>query len=453
MAGELTNLKEFSVSELSGVLKKYVEEGFSFIKVRGELGRVSRPTSGHIYFDLKDERSVLAGVVWRTTTIQPEYIKEGLEVIAVGKLTTFSGQSRYQLIVTNISPAGAGALMAMLKKRKEEFLKEGLFDKDKKKPLPFLPEVIGVVTSENGAVFRDILHRLHERFPRHVIIWSVPVQGHGSAEKIAEAIIGFNLLAGTKTCPKPDVLIVGRGGGSLEDLWCFNEEVVVRAVANSEIPIISAVGHETDTNLIDYVADVRAPTPTAAAEYAVPEIKKLLEKIDDFGTRLLRPVLLKLEQEKRSMFHIKKSMENVKYILAGYVQRFDILVIRFPNILENYLQKKREKLLQIKTSVLDRDFIEKDIQIKSRLVYDLGKALNRHVTNAYLNKKSILFSHSRLHNSLNYKRTLSRGYAIVRDKDMRLVRDKAQATKEKDLRVEFEDGFVAVKVQDSGLQS
>ena len=179
----------------------------------------------------------------------------------------------------------------------------------------------------------------------------------------------------------------------------------------------------------------------------------LLEKIDDFGARLLRPVLLKLEQEKRSMFHIKKSMENVKYILAGYVQRFDILMIRFPNILESYLQKKREKLLQIKTSVLDRDFIEKDIQAKGRLVKDLGKALNRQVTSAYLNKKSILFSHSRLHNSLNYKRTLSRGYAIVRDKDMRLVRDKAHATKEKDLLVEFEDGFVAVKVQDSGLQS
>ena len=234
MVNELTNLKEFSVSELSAVIKRYVEEGFSLIKVKGELGRVSRPASGHIYFDLKDDRSVLACVAWRTTKIsQTKFLEEGLEVIAIGKLTTFSGQSRYQLIVSNVFPAGTGALMLMLEKRKEKLLKEGLFDKEKKKPLPFLPEVIGVVTSETGAVFSDILHRLKERFPSKVIIWPVPVQGVGSAEKIAEAISGFNLFVNSKQGPRPDLLIVGRGGGSLEDLWCFNEEIVVRAVAES----------------------------------------------------------------------------------------------------------------------------------------------------------------------------------------------------------------------------
>ncbi len=449
MTDELTNLKEFSVSELSTVLKRYVEEGFPFIKVRGELGRVSRPASGHIYFDLKDDRSVLAGVVWRTTKMaQSKFMEEGLEVVAVGKLTTFSGQSRYQLIVSNIFPAGTGALMAVLEKRKEQLAKEGLFDTAKKKPLPFLPEIIGVVTSETGAVFRDILHRLKERFPRQVIIWPVPVQGDGSAEKIAEAIAGFNSLVNHGKCPRPDLLIVGRGGGSVEDLWCFNEEIVVRAVAHSQIPIISAVGHETDTTLIDYAADIRASTPTAAAEIAVPELRKLCEKIDDLGERLIRPMILKLEHERKNIKHIRKSMENVKYVLAEYVQRFDILIIRFPNILRNYIQKRKEQLLQLNMSSLDLSFLEKDLHEKGKLLKDLGKVLDKQVTDVLLDKKNVLLSHSRLHDTLNYKRTLLRGYTIVRNKDMKLVRTKDRATKEKNLNIEFHEGFVEVEVKE-----
>ena len=450
MTDELTNLKEFSVSEISGVLKRHVEEGFPLVKVRGELGRVSRPASGHIYFDLKDDRSVLASIIWRTTKIiQSEFVEEGSEIIAVGKLTTFSGQSRYQLIVSNIFPAGTGALMAMLDKRKEQFLKEGLFEKDKKKPLPFLPEIIGVVTSETGAVFKDILHRLRERFPRRVIIWPVPVQGEGSAEKIAEAITGFNLLLKSSKSPRPDLLIVGRGGGSLEDLWCFNEEIVVRAVAQSDIPIISAVGHETDTTLIDYVADVRAPTPTAAAEIAVPELKNLLSKIDDFGGRLKRPVFLRLENIRKNMTHVKKSMENVKYILSEYIQRFDILIVRFPNILRIYLQKKKEQLFQMRVAVLDLDFVKRDLKTKHRLLKDLGKVLNQRIEAVHKSKNNMLFSHSRLHDSLSYKRTLSRGYAIVRDKNMKLVRNKDGAVKEKHLHIEFDEGFIAVEVKET----
>ena len=438
MNDELTNLKEFSVSEISGVLKRHVEDSFPLLKVRGELGRVSRPASGHIYFDLKDDRSVLASVIWRTTKIiKSEFIQEGAKIIAVGKLTTFSGQSRYQLIVSDVFPAGTGALMLMLERRKEKFFKEGLFDKENKKPLPFLPEIIGVVTSETGAVFRDILHRLRERFPRQVIIWPVPVQGEGSAEKIAEAINGFNLLIESSKYPTPDLIIVARGGGSLEDLWCFNEEIVVRAVAKSKIPIISAVGHETDTTLIDYVADIRAPTPTAAAEIAVPELKKLLDKIDDFGGRLNRLVVLRLEHERKNILHVKKRIESVKYILSEYVQRFDILMVRFPNILGSYLQKKKEQLLQQKRAVLSLDFIEIDLQAKHRLVKDLGKVLFQQIEVVYMSKRNMLSSHSRLHDSLGYKRTLSRGYAIVRDRHMQIVRNKDRASKEKYLQIEF----------------
>ena len=449
MNDNLSNLKEISVSELSALLKRYIEEGFTYVKIKGELGRVSRPASGHIYFDLKDERSVLACIVWRNTKkVESEFIKEGLEVSAIGKLTTFSGQSRYQLIVSGIAPAGAGSMMAMLEKRKKGFIEEGLFDSKRKKVLPFLPKVIGVVTSETGAVFSDILNRLNERFPRRVILWPVPVQGKGSAEKIAEAIIGFNSLVGTRDVPRPDLLIVGRGGGSLEDLWCFNEEIVVRAVAQSEIPVISAVGHETDTTLIDYVSDVRAPTPTAAAEIAVPERKKLLEKIEDLGERLSRPVFLKINQEGKNLYQISKRMENIKYILADYVQRFDILAIRFPNILIHYIQKKKEQLLIIKTSVIEADIFSKDLMAKHSSLKALGKQLNQQINSLLRNKKNMLINVSRLHNSLSYRRTLSRGYTIVRDKEMKLLRNKVEATKEKFLNIEFEEGLLSVEVSE-----
>ena len=449
MSDNLSNLKEFSVSQLSTLLKKYIEEGFTFIKIRGELGRVSRPASGHIYFDLKDERSVLACIIWRNTkNVESEFIKEGLEVSAVGKLTIFSGQSRYQLIVSDIAPAGAGSMMAMLEKRKKKFIEEGLFDSKRKKVLPFLPKVIGVVTSETGAVFSDILNRLNERFPRHVILWPVPVQGKDSSEKIAEAIIGFNSIIDGRDFPRPDLLIVGRGGGSLEDLWSFNEEIVVRAVSQSKIPIISAVGHETDTTLIDYVADRRAPTPTAAAEIAVPERKKLLEKTNDLGERLIRPIFSKINQDWKNLDQIGKRLENIKYILADYIQRFDISVVRFPDILINYIQKKKEQLLLIKTSVIEVDAIGKDLLVKSSLLKALGKDLSQQINDLVRNKKNMLFNYSRLHDSLSYKRTLSRGYTIVRDKKMKLVRNKGAATEEKILNIEFEEGLLAVKVSE-----
>ncbi|MBU1835662.1 MAG: exodeoxyribonuclease VII large subunit, partial [Alphaproteobacteria bacterium] len=266
-----SNAPEFTVSEISGAVKTMIEGEFGHVRIRGEVGRVSRPRSGHMYLDLKDDRSVISGIIWKgRADALPQLPEEGMEVVATGKLTTFPGQSKYQIIIEDIAPAGAGALMAMLEKRKALLQAEGLFEATHKQPLPFLPDIIGVVTSPSGAVIRDILHRLRDRFPRKVLVWPVAVQGAKCAAEVAAAIRGFNALTPGGALPRPDLLIVARGGGSLEDLWGFNEEIVARAAFDSNIPLISAVGHETDTTLIDFVSDRRAPTPTAAAEMAVP---------------------------------------------------------------------------------------------------------------------------------------------------------------------------------------
>ncbi|HKD48353.1 MAG TPA: exodeoxyribonuclease VII large subunit, partial [Rhizomicrobium sp.] len=270
----LANLPEYSVSELSAVLKRTVEERFPFVRVRGEISGLKAATSGHIYFDLKDDKALLNAIVWKATArllkVKPE---AGLDVICTGRVTTYPGSSRYQLIVEQMELAGLGALMAMLEERKKRLAAEGLFDVARKRKLPFLPEVIGVITSPTGAVIRDIMHRLNARFPRRVLIWPVAVQGERAAAEIAQAIAGFSGMA--KDFPRPDLLIVARGGGSIEDLMAFNDEAVVRATAASKIPLISAVGHETDTTLIDFASDMRAPTPTAAAELAVPVLADL----------------------------------------------------------------------------------------------------------------------------------------------------------------------------------
>src|ERR1700733_9538760 len=285
----LANIPEWSVSELSSALKKTVEDAYGYVRVRGEIsGFRGASPSGHVYFRLKDDRAVLEAVVGRATfgrmRLKPE---EGLDVIVTGKLTTFPGSSKYQIVIDSLEPAGVGALMKLLEERKKKLAAEGLFDEARKQLIPFLPEVIGVVTSPTGAVIRDILHRLADRFPRRVLVWPVRVQGEGSAEQVANAIRGFNALPKGGKIPRPDLLIVARGGGSLEDLWSFNEEIVVRAAAESMIPLISAVGHETDVTLIDFVADRRAPTPTAAAEMAVPVRSELIARIDGLARRSL----------------------------------------------------------------------------------------------------------------------------------------------------------------------
>ncbi len=283
-----SNVPEFSVSELSFALKREIESAFPRVRVRGEISQPSFPRSGHCYFRLKDENAVIDGVCWKGTIPRLGIrIEEGLEVIATGKLTTYAGSSRYQIIVDRLELAGEGALLKLLEDRRKKLQAEGLFDPDRKRPLPYLPQTVGVVTSPSGAVIRDILHRLSDRFPCHVLVWPVAVQGEKAAGEVAAAIAGFNRLAADGKVPRPDVLIVARGGGSLEDLWAFNEEIVVRAAANSEIPLISAVGHETDTTLIDFASDRRAPTPTAAAEMAVPVRADLMTETLDYAKRLV----------------------------------------------------------------------------------------------------------------------------------------------------------------------
>jgi exodeoxyribonuclease VII large subunit len=287
MSEILTNAAEYTVSEIAQAVKRTVEEEFGYVRVRGEIsGFRGQHSSGHAYFTLKDENASIDAVVWKGNyarlAFKPE---EGLEVIATGRLTTFPRSSKYQIVIDNIEPAGAGALMALVEERRKKLLAEGLFERARKKPLPYLPRVIGVITSPTGAVIRDILHRLADRFPSHVLVWPVRVQGETCAPEVVNAIRGFNAMSPDGAIPRPDLLIVARGGGSIEDLWGFNEEAVVRAVADSAIPIISAVGHETDTTLIDYAADMRAPTPTAAAEAAVPVRTELIAYVDDLGAR------------------------------------------------------------------------------------------------------------------------------------------------------------------------
>src|SRR5438876_997623 len=283
-----SNLPEYTVSELSLALKRSIEEGFSHVRVRGEISGFKRHGSGHCYFALKDSDAVIDAVCWRNTAIRlPIRPEDGMEVVCTGRLTTYPGRSKYQLVIDSIELAGIGALLRILEERRQRLAAEGLFAAERKKKLPFLPQVIGIVTSPSGAVIRDILHRLADRFPRHVLVWPVAVQGERAAGEVAAAIAGFNKLAKEGPVPRPDVLIVARGGGSLEDLWAFNEEIVVRAAAASTIPLISAVGHETDTTLIDFASDRRAPTPSAAAEIAVPVRVELVAEVLEFGQRTI----------------------------------------------------------------------------------------------------------------------------------------------------------------------
>jgi exodeoxyribonuclease VII large subunit len=328
------NIPEWTVSELSAALKRTVEDTYGHVRVRGEISGYRGPhSSGHAYFALKDEGARIDAVVWRTAfgrmRIKPE---DGLEVIATGRLTTYPGRSTYQIVIETLEPAGVGALMALLEQRKQKLAAEGLFDEARKQLLPYLPDVIGVVTSPTGAVIRDILHRLAERFPRHVLVWPVRVQGEGAAEEIAAAIRGFNELP-ADAIPRPDLLIVARGGGSIEDLWSFNEEIVVRAAADSVIPLISAVGHETDVTLIDFVSDRRAPTPTAAAEIAVPVRSELIGRIDGLARRNLSCWARGQDNRRTELRAAARALPSADTLLALPRQRLDAAADRLPRAL------------------------------------------------------------------------------------------------------------------------
>ncbi|GGL78639.1 exodeoxyribonuclease VII large subunit [Wenxinia marina] len=485
--GEGGNAHEFTVSEISGAVKRTLESEFGWVKVRGEVGRVSRPRTGHIYFDLKDDRSCLAAVTWKGQAARLRHLpEEGMEVVATGRMTTFGPQSKYQLVVEDIRPAGAGALMAMLEERRKKLATEGLFDAARKRPLPFLPEVIGVVTSPTGAVIRDILHRLRDRFPRKVLVWPVAVQGRGSAEQVAAAIEGFNRLSRGGALPRPDVLIVARGGGSLEDLWGFNEEIVVRAAAGSAIPLISAVGHETDTTLIDHAADYRAPTPTAAAERAVPVRLDLMAATESFGARLAHAAGQGVAQRRQRLTDLGRALPRPETLLAGPQQRLDNLGDRLPGALRaathrkamelarlplspatlsarvrhdrrvvgelegrgraaltRQVERARERLAR-RTDALRPETMAVRLARLSERLDGLGARLRPAlVTTEIARERARLESLDRLRETLGYEATLARGFAVVRAGDAVVTRA-AEAERAPALELQFRDGRVTV---------
>lgn len=478
------NAPEFTVSEISGAVKKTIEGAFGRVRVRGEVGRVVLARSGHLYFDVKDDRSVIAAVSWKgqvsRLSIMPE---EGMEVIVSGKITTFGNQSKYQINVDDVVVAGEGALMAMLEKRKKALAAEGLFAPERKKKIPFLPEVIGVVTSPSGAVIRDILHRLRDRFPRKVLIWPVAVQGDACAPQVAAAIEGFNCLTPGGALPRPDLLIVARGGGSIEDLWGFNEEIVARATAASDIPLISAVGHETDTTLIDFVSDLRAPTPTAAAEHAVPVRLELMAWTEEQGTRLTRALEQGVNQRSQRLRDLSRALPRADSLLDGPRQRLDTAGLKLPVALTQMTQARRVKLSEASAGLRPRALTARLAPLRDRLsmaTSRLGPGLSRgtaqhrreldrlaarldagriaqanqqrnqalqdasaRLDNAYLSavsrQKDRLAALERMRQTLGYTETLKRGYAVVRG-DGDVVTTQVAASKAKALEIEFADG-------------
>ncbi len=433
-----SNAPEFTVSELTGSVKKTLEGAFGRVRVRGEIGRVVFAKSGHAYYDIKDERNVISCTTWKGQVanlgVRPE---EGLEVIITGKLSTFGPQSKYNINVDSIEVAGEGALMAMLEKRRKALAAEGLFDPARKQPIPYLPGIIGVVTSPTGAVIRDILHRLRDRFPSKVLVWPVAVQGKNCAPEVVAGINGFNALTPGGALPRPDLIIVARGGGSLEDLWGFNEEVVVRAAAASSIPLISAVGHETDTTLIDHAADIRAPTPTAAAEMAVPVRLELMATNDQLGARLTRALTDGVTRRGQRLRDLARALPNRDTLLAVPSQRLDAASARLPNALRAATDQKKVQLARLTLSPgLIRRGIASDRQrldrIASRLTPDLMRA-------RFQSAADRLAALDRTRQTLGYVETLKRGFAVVRG-DGEIVTTSDAAKTATTLEIEFADG-------------
>ncbi|MBA4161362.1 MAG: exodeoxyribonuclease VII large subunit [Novosphingobium sp.] len=413
------NAAALSVSEISAALKRMVEDRFGFVRVRGELSGVKRAASGHLYLALKDENARLDAVMWRGTVqrlnFQPE---DGLEVIATGKLTTYPGRSNYQLVVERMEVAGEGALLALLAKTKARLEAEGLFDRTRKRPLPFLPRVIGVVTSPTGAVIRDILHRLADRFPSRVLVWPVLVQGPGAADQVAAAVRGFSAMQGAD---RPDLVIVARGGGSIEDLWAFNEEAVVRAIATSSVPVISAVGHETDTTLADFAADLRAPTPTAAAEIAVPVREELVGQLAELALRKRRAVVRPLHLGRERLAARAERLPAPAALLSPHAQKLDELAERLRRGLVDRTQLARGELQRT----------------AARLSLPLLKARTEQA-------RGRLDGLVRIFVSLDPKRVLARGYVQVTGADGRTLVSRAKAATEARLILHFGDGALEV---------
>ena len=427
LAGERAgdNAGALSVSEISAALKRHVEQGFAHVRIRGEISGYKRAASGHLYFSLKDEAAAIDAIMWKGSTARLAFApQDGIEVIATGKLTTYPGRSKYQIVVDTMEIAGEGALLALLEKLKARLAAEGLFAPERKRPLPYLPRTIGVVTSPTGAVIRDILHRLADRCPTRVIVWPVLVQGQGSAQQVAAAVTGFSEMQGAD---RPDLVIVARGGGSIEDLWGFNEEVVVRAVAGSTIPIISAVGHETDTTLCDFAADVRAPTPTAAAELAVPVRADLLAGLQTLGTRSLRCVQRYRERAGERLEAMARRLPTADTLLGPHRQRTDDLGDRLRRGLSHVTSDARGDLARVAGAL-------RPAMLTQRLEADRAR----------------LDQLWRVATSLNPDRVLERGYARVEAQGGGTVTSASAAQAAGALVLHFADGRIAAKVEPGG---
>ena len=482
------NTPEYSVSEISGAVKKTLEGEFGRIRVRGEVGRVIQARSGHMYYDVKDDRNTLACTTWKGQVAKLSVLpEEGLEVVVTGRLTAYGAQSKYNMNVDEVAVAGKGALMALLEKRKKQLEAEGLFEASRKRPLPYLPEIIGVVTSPTGAVIRDILHRLRDRFPRKVLIWPVAVQGERCAPEVARAIAGFNALTPGGALPRPDLIIVARGGGSVEDLWGFNEEIVARAAAASEIPLISAVGHETDTTLIDFVSDKRAPTPTAAAELAVPVRHELIAWVESQDARMRQALSQGLTRRDQRLRDMSRALPRPDTLLETPRQLLDTRGARLGPALMAGVQRRKVRLADISGSLRPttlrrsveterRRFKEKSKQLIPVLDRVIAAKKERLATQALRYRPDVLAQEyrrkadrfqdvvrrlsetgqrnvqqlhrkvdamGRLNETLSYKATLERGFAVVRAEGQ-VVSDSKTAKSAASLEIQFADGRVAV---------
>ncbi len=440
------NLPEYTVSELSAAVKRSLEQGFAYVRVRGEISGFKRHTSGHCYLALKDAEAQLDAVIWRMTaqrmSLKPA---DGMEVVCTGRITTFASRSKYQLVIESMELAGEGALLKMLEDRRKRLAAEGLFDAARKRPLPYLPEVIGVVTSPSGAVIRDILHRLADRFPRRVLVWPVAVQGEKAAGEVAAAIAGFNKLPTEGPIPRPDLLIVARGGGSLEDLMPFNEEIVVRAAAASKIPLISAVGHETDTTLIDHASDRRAPTPTAAAEMAVPVRLELLAQIGNIGGRMAGAMLRLLDERRLRVVGLGRGLPDPRSLLDAAAQRLDDRAERLGNGMQQFLRLKRDRLAALGAFVRPEALRQQLRQAGERLTA-LPERLS-HAMRRFLEREQ-----QRLHalggrlesHQQAIRNVLARGYVLVWGPDGKVIVSADAIPPGARLGLQFHDGKAEV---------
>ena len=466
------NLAEYSVSELAFAIKRTLETGFDRVRVKGEISGFKRAASGHLYMVLKDENAGLKAVCWKGVAarlaIHPE---EGMEVVVTGRITSYAERSEYQLVIDRMELAGIGALLKMLEDRRKKLAAEGLFDADRKRPLPLLPQVIGVVTSPTGAVIRDILHRLEDRFPRHVLLWPVLVQGEGAAAQVAAAIRGFNALPEGGAIPRPDLLIVARGGGSLEDLMAFNEEIVVRAAAESRIPLISAVGHETDTTLIDYASDRRAPTPTAAAEMAVPVRADLLAELTQAGQRLASALNRRLTEGRLAVEGLGRGLPDPQRLLQERTQQLDQWVERWLNARFVSFDRRRDQLAtlaarlrtpreQIDTaSIALRHTLERlgsgfarQLDRQGRQLDNVSAGLRPSLLTHLIDRQRTALGHAAaLLDSYSYEQVLKRGFVLVRDAAGAPLGSAAQVAAGEALHLQFHDGVVdAVAGQEAG---